>query len=107
VYSEIPGAVDASATVGPGFWTFPCSTTIPPINFRFGDFNTGQKEISMTAPSVNFGPLSSDPSTCVGSIVGDAQLANQYQWIFGDSWIHNTYTIFDYDNNQVGFADLV
>jgi len=27
-------------------------------------------------------------------------------WYFGDSFMRNIYTIFDYDNNQVGFATL-
>ena len=59
----------------------------------------------MPASSLNFGPSSPDPSKCVGSIVANSQLGDI--WIFGDNLMENTYTIFDYDNNQVGFADLV
>jgi len=60
--------------------------------------------IIMSADAFNFGPLSSDSSTCLGSIVSSMQ--NDNIWTFGTSFLRDIYTIFDYDNNQVGLADL-
>jgi cathepsin D len=100
VYAQIPGSQD----IGNGFHTFPCSATIPAIGFIFGDNDNGIT-ITMSASSLNFGPVSSGSTTCLGSMVGNTPDANL--WFLGDSFMRNVYTIFDYDNSQVGFATLV
>jgi len=106
VYSLIPGSQDASSTLGAGFYTFPCDANIPTIIFAWGeDPNTITKEITMSASSFNFGPVSQGSSTCVGTMV--ASTSTWDGWWLGDSFMRNVYTIFDFDNNQVGFADLV
>jgi hypothetical protein len=103
-YSQIPGSQDASSTLGPGFYTFPCNADIPAITFTFGDSATGSAIITMSASSFNYGPVSSGSSTCVGTMASTR--APGSAWGLGDNFMRNAYTIFDYDNNQVGFADL-
>ncbi|KAG8797102.1 hypothetical protein FRC20_005065, partial [Serendipita sp. 405] len=68
-YKKIPGSKDASSTVGAGFYTFPCSATIPSVSFTIGG-----KNLPMSASSVNFGPVSEGSSDCVGSIVADSSI---------------------------------
>jgi Eukaryotic aspartyl protease len=106
VYSQITGSQEASGTLGPGFYTFPCSATIPPISFTFPGMASGSTTtVTMSASSFNFGLLSPGSTTCVGSMVAFNE--NFAVWILGDGFMRNTYTIFDYDQNAVGFATLV
>jgi Eukaryotic aspartyl protease len=108
LYDQIPGSQDASSTLGAGFYTFPCSATIPPISFTFADSSGGTKTIGMDPLDLNFGPLSFGSDTCVGSIIAYVENAGIFNvWWLGDGYLRNTYTIFDYGQNAVGFADLV
>jgi hypothetical protein len=94
-YAEIPG----SKAVAYGSYTFPCSADIPPISFTIGG-----KDLSFPASVLNAGPTLMDPTRCLGSIVA-ADIKIDF-WILGSRWMRNYYTIFDYENSRVGFADL-
>jgi hypothetical protein len=98
-YQQIPGAQDASSTAGAGFYTFPCSSTLPAVSFTIGG-----KDFPMTQ-SLNFGQVSQGSTDCIGSIVADASIGSQF-WILGDAFMTNYYTVFDVGNSQVGFATL-
>ena len=102
MYSQIPGS-QLNSTIGPGFYTFPCDANVPIIYFTFGDYATGRQIVIISADSFVFGPLSQASDTCVGSMIAGQ---DNTAWYFGDSFMRNIYTIFDYDNNQVGFATL-
>jgi Eukaryotic aspartyl protease len=102
-YAQIPGAEDARFNIGKGFYTFPCSATIPPISF-----NIGGKDLPMSPSTLIFGPVTEGSTTCVGSIVGNlafGDFGNDF-WVIGTSFMRNYYTIFDYDHKRVGFATL-
>jgi cathepsin D len=63
VYQSIPGAQDASSTVGEGFFTFPCNSN-PQVAMTFGGVSY---DISST---FNLGTVEEGSSDCVGGIVG-------------------------------------
>jgi cathepsin D len=98
-YAQIPGAQSASQTIGDGFYTLPCSATIPEVSFTIAG-----KDFPMT-DSLNFGPIQEGSTECVGSIIADANIGSQF-WILGDAFMTNYYTVFDLGNSQVGFANL-
>jgi Eukaryotic aspartyl protease len=99
IYARIKGSKEATDTLGPGFFTFPCNSRIPPISITFGD-----NEIFMEPETLKFSPRAMGDTTCMGTIVYEETFGNG-AWILGDSWMANFYTIFDYGKKQVGFVE--
>lgn len=95
-YASIPGSKNAYATVGNGFYTFPCSST-PAVSLAFSG-----RSFSIDSKYFNLGRVNSRSKDCVGAIVG----SSFNFWIVGDRFLQNVYTSFDLGNNRVGFAQL-
>jgi cathepsin D len=98
LYQAIPGAADASSTVGDGLYTMPCDT-VPTVSLTFN----GQP-FDIPPETFNLGPVSPGSSDCVGGIMGSD--TGSVGWIVGDVFLSNVYSVFDYGNKQVGFAAL-
>lgn len=96
-YAAIPGSRDASATIGPGFYTFPCSTTAR-VSLTFGG-----RAFSISPNLFNLGRVSAQSNSCVGAVVGSSSISF---WVVGDTFLQNVYSTFDLGNNRVGFATL-
>ncbi|KAF7289300.1 Acid protease [Mycena indigotica] len=95
LYSAIPGAKDASAILGPGFFTVPCNR-IPTVGVTLGN------QIFNVAPAIfNLGVLQGND--CVGGVVSSDGIPF---WVLGDIFLRNFYTVFDQGKARVGFATL-
>ncbi|KAL8292876.1 hypothetical protein RQP46_000570 [Phenoliferia psychrophenolica] len=92
--------VPNSAPYGSGYYTYDC-TSPPSPSFSFGGLTTSW---TMSSDSLNLGRVSTGSSRCVGSIVGaDVGVSS---WIFGDTFLENVYSTFDFAANRVGFSQL-
>jgi cathepsin D len=104
IYAAIPGS--APSTKSAGFYTFPCSTSVS-VSVSFGgnlwpidpvDFNIGQD--------------SDGSNICDGAIfdlsqgVSIPQNSGNPNWVFGDTFLKNVYSVFRTSPNSVGFAQL-
>ncbi|KAI0346661.1 acid protease [Trametopsis cervina] len=96
-YAKIPGSKDASATVGSGYYSFPCSST-PQVSFTYAG-----RSFAIAPQYFNLGRVSRGSSYCVGGIVASGSLPF---WIVGDVFLQNVYSSFDMGRNRVGFATL-
>ncbi|VDC02585.1 unnamed protein product [Peniophora sp. CBMAI 1063] len=98
LYAEIPGSADASETAGPGFFTFPCDTD-PEVSLTFGG-----KSFPISLDTFNLGLLTEGGDDCVGGVMGASGLPADF--IVGDVFLQNVYTVFNVGNTTVSFADL-
>ncbi|KAG9019062.1 Type I transmembrane sorting receptor [Tulasnella sp. 427] len=100
LFAKIPGAKTAPSSVGTGFYTYPCSSKLGPITLSFnGD------SYAVNLADFNLGAVSSGSSTCVAGIVGED--VGDGMAIIGDEFMKNWYSVFDYDNQAVGFAKAI
>jgi hypothetical protein len=86
-----------------GYWSIPCNTP----TFTFGaQFNGRQFEVDLG--DMLLGYADSSREQCVFGIVAqDAQDPNGNNIaIIGDAFLKNVYSIYDYANARVGFANL-
>ncbi|KIO26674.1 hypothetical protein M407DRAFT_74234, partial [Tulasnella calospora MUT 4182] len=101
LYANIPGA--QLYTDGKQY-TFPCASaaTIGQIGFTF----TGSSTVFNIQPSrFNLGAIEQGSDMCLGAIFSSGSEDN-VAWV-GDAFMSSWYSIFDYGNMRVGFAQAV
>ncbi|KAG8927180.1 hypothetical protein FRC00_002232 [Tulasnella sp. 408] len=99
IYSNIPGAQPGGAGYE-GYWQYPCDTDVS-ISMKFGDgpswpINPADFELARIGQGV-----------CIGAFF-ELDLAGSASpdWIIGDTFLKNVYSVFRYDPASVGFASL-
>jgi cathepsin D len=91
LHQEIPG----SKTDGEGNFFLPCNTDTEVSVILGGiSFQISPKDYVGSQLSTNL---------CQSNIVGQL-VGNPTQWLLGDVFLKNVYTVFDYDHNQVQFG---
>ncbi|KAL8953540.1 MAG: hypothetical protein Q9222_000598 [Ikaeria aurantiellina] len=92
LHSRIPGTKEDGET-----YSIPCSTQTP-IQLRFSGVLYSILPADYVGP-----PVSAGSNRCTSNIVG-RQPFEAGQWLIGDVFLKNVYSVFDYDKERVGFA---
>ncbi|KAG8898224.1 hypothetical protein FRC00_003085 [Tulasnella sp. 408] len=113
-YASITGAKNASSTVGDGFYTYPCSTSLKSITISFGNTKYAINPIDF-----NLGPVSECVFTDIKIFTGLTTVPSEQGIVFmredidgnlaviGDEFMKNWYSVFDYGAKSVGFAKAI
>ncbi|KAL1408676.1 hypothetical protein Q8F55_005489 [Vanrija albida] len=101
LYANIPGAKQMTDPGMEGYYNFPCSqVTNISLSLQFGGASYAVNPVDMVRSRTG--------DSCTGSIMAMNVSSNaRFQWIIGDSFLKNVYTVFRYDPPAVGFANLV
>ncbi|KAG8934118.1 hypothetical protein FRC01_005017 [Tulasnella sp. 417] len=102
IYRQIPGARQADAEYGEGFWTYPCNSNLN-IQLGFGD-----NYFALNPVDFNLGRTEYGSTTCVGGILGMGAGFPGDLAIIGDEFLKSWYSVFDYSHGaRVGFAQSI
>ncbi|KAJ7635309.1 acid protease [Roridomyces roridus] len=100
LYDAIPGS--SVYDQDQGLYSLPCDSP-PEVSFKWG---SSGKEWAISSHNINLGTTSSGSSDCVGAIGGQDLGLGDGVWLLGDAFMKNVYTVFDFDQDAVGFAEL-
>jgi hypothetical protein len=98
IYSKISGSQPLSGQMS-GYFSIPCSTSVS-TSFTFGS-----KTWSIDPADFNVQQL--DGRNCLGAFFGlDLGSQGGPDWVIGDSFLKNVYSVFRFTPPSVGFAQL-
>ncbi|KAJ7118283.1 aspartic peptidase domain-containing protein [Mycena epipterygia] len=83
-----------------GYYSYPCASP-PKISF-----NWGGKDWTISSANLNLGQTESGSKDCVSSLAAQDLGLRTDVWLLGDASMKNVYTVFDFDKEAVGFAEL-
>ncbi|KAH8102946.1 acid protease [Cristinia sonorae] len=98
LYASVPGAKAVQGQAG--FYSFPCDS-VPDVAF-----NWGGKTWAITPENFNLGQVEEGSSECVGALSAEDLGLGDNVWLLGDSFMKNVYSVFSFEKNAVGFAEL-
>ncbi|KAJ7496283.1 hypothetical protein B0H11DRAFT_2385824 [Mycena galericulata] len=64
------------------------------------------QEWAISSANLNLGPTESGSSDCVSSLAAQDLGLGTGVWLLGGAFMKNMYTVFDFDQGAVGFAEL-
>ncbi|KAG9309508.1 acid protease [Chiua virens] len=101
IYAEIP---DSSPGTGQweGFYSYPCSQQVN-VEISFGG-----PSWPVSPADFQFQSVGSTSSYCYGAFysIPESTSSTTPQWIIGDTFLKNVYSVFRYNPHSVGFATL-
>jgi len=98
IYSLIPGSQSASGE-WQGYYSYPCDTK---VNV---EFNFGGQTWPMSSADFEYTRISS--SQCIGALFeADSGGSGRPDWVVGDAFLKNVYSVFRFNPPAVGFAEL-
>ena len=103
-YANVPGAHPHSDYFLrlQGYYEYDCSTEVN-VAFTFGGVSYNIKDTDFTIKH-----MTTDPNSCTGSIFStDLGPDSPVDFIVGDSFLKNVYSVYDYGKRSVGFANVV
>jgi hypothetical protein len=93
---KLHGQIPGSETDGTNF-AIPCNTTVT-LEFQFGGVLW-----PITSQDFIGGPTQNDKTMCATNVQG--LTLQDENWVLGDVFLKTVYTVFDMDNQRVGFAN--
>ncbi|KAN0088860.1 Aspartic peptidase domain containing protein [Tylopilus felleus] len=99
IYDQIPGSSPGTGQ-WEGFYGYPCTHEVD-VEISFGGLSW-----AISPADFQFQPVSSLSDYCYGAFYSVPSSSNVPQWIIGDTFLKNVYSIFRYDPPSVGFAAL-
>ncbi|KAI0786690.1 aspartic peptidase domain-containing protein [Abortiporus biennis] len=100
-YGTIPGARDAAAEYGEGFYVYPCTSTLS-VSLSFSGTN-----FTINSSDFNIGRVSEGSEDCVGGILGLGDGFPSDLAIIGDEFLKSWYSTYDYGNGRVGLSPSI
>jgi hypothetical protein len=99
IYAQIPGSSPGTGQ-WEGFYSYPCTQEVT-VEISFGGpswaISSADFQFQQTAPSSNY---------CYGAFHSIPTSSSTPQWIIGNTFLKNVYSVFRYDPPSVGFAAL-
>ncbi|KIJ65105.1 hypothetical protein HYDPIDRAFT_111003 [Hydnomerulius pinastri MD-312] len=99
IYAQIPGSSPGTGD-WEGFYSYPCTSEVN-VEISFGGpswaVSPADFQFQATGPSSDY---------CYGAFYAIPTSGSTPQWIIGDTFLKNVYSIFRYDPPSVGFAAL-
>lgn len=107
IFSSIQGARQvnlggSSSSAEMGYYAYPCNAN-PSISITFGG-----RQFSINSQDFNAGALDTSGRYCLGAIFATDLGEGAPEWIVGDAFLKNVFSVYDYNNGtpRVGFANL-
>ncbi|EJU03860.1 acid protease [Dacryopinax primogenitus] len=101
IFALVPGSAPATGAYE-GYYQYPCDTNLT-LSLTFAG-NTRAWPISPT--DLQLLRLSSSENTCIAALFPSNLGSGAPQWVIGDTFLKNVYSVFRYDPPSVGFAQL-